>query len=100
MNRMNSVIAKPETCRLLTPDGRVEQYDFATNIISPIPSRVLVIRTGDGKYGKVQIVSYYLEAPSSPAPMDKPRFCAFRYVYQPDGSMRVRWGEKQEDGQR
>lgn len=65
-------------------------YDFATNIITPVAGRVLVVRTGDGKYAKVQIVSYYQGAPSTPTQTDKSRFYTFRYVYQPDGSRKLR----------
>ena len=65
-------------------------YDFATNIVTPIAGRVLVIRTGDGKYAKVQIVSYYKGSPSNPAPTDQPRYYTFKYVYQPDGSQTLK----------
>jgi len=65
-------------------------YDFATNIITPVAGRVLVIRTGDGKYAKVQIVSYYKGAPAAPTATDKSRYYTFKYVYQPDGSAKLR----------
>lgn len=64
-------------------------YDQTTNIISPIPGRVLVIRTGDGNYAKVEILSYYKDAPAQPAATSKSRFYTLRYVYQPDGSMKL-----------
>jgi len=61
-------------------------YDFATNIISPIPGVVLVIKTGDGKYAKVQILSYYKDAPQNPTGNEPSRYYTFKYLYQPDGS--------------
>lgn len=64
-------------------------YNFSANVISPIPGVVLVIRTGDGKYAKVQILSYYKGAPENPASSDIPRFYTIKYFYQPDGSRKL-----------
>mgnify|MGYP005864115525 FL=1 len=61
-------------------------YNSQQNWISPLAGRVLVIRTGDGKYAKVEILSYYEDAPAEPSPTAKARYYTFRYVYQPDGS--------------
>jgi hypothetical protein len=61
-------------------------YDFATNTVTPVAGRVLVIRTTDARYAKLQILSYYKGAPTTPTQSDKPRFYTFKYVYQPDGS--------------
>lgn len=62
-------------------------YDFTNNVISPIPGRVLVIRTASGKYAKVEILSYYKDAPVSVDPATAlPRYYTFRYTYQSDGS--------------
>lgn len=61
-------------------------YNQATNVISPIPGRVLVVRTADGKYAKMEILSYYENAPATPDQTSKQRYYTFRYVYQPDGS--------------
>ena len=36
------------------------------NIISPTPGKILVFRTFDGKYAKMEILSYYKDAPESP----------------------------------
>ncbi len=65
-------------------------YNQQTNIISPIPGVVLGIRTADGRYAKLQILSYYLNAPTNPGPNDRARVYTFRYVFQPDGSKRVK----------
>jgi hypothetical protein len=58
-----------------------------STIVSPIAGRVIVVRTGDGKYVKMEILSYYENAPASPNNLvDKDRFYTFRYVYQPGES--------------
>ena len=62
-------------------------YNPQLNLISPIPGRVLVVRTADGRYAKIRIVSYYRGAPASPNPQtDEARYYTFDYVFQPDGS--------------
>jgi len=61
-------------------------YDFATNIISPIPGNILVIRTASGKYAKVEILSYYKDAPASPLATSTARYYTFRFVYQANGT--------------
>lgn len=64
-------------------------YNGATNVISPIPGRVLVVRTADGKFAKMEILSYYENAPATPDQTSKQRYYTFRYVYQPDGSTKL-----------
>lgn len=63
-------------------------YDPTTHVISPIAGKILVIRTADEKYAKVEIVSYYKNAPADPttAPMEDARYYTLRYVVQTDGS--------------
>lgn len=66
-------------------------YDFVNNIVNPILTRTLIIRTGDGKYAKVEILSYYKD--SNPQPNPNPlnyRYYTFKYVYQPDGSLKIK----------
>ncbi|TAF98812.1 MAG: hypothetical protein EAZ44_10960 [Cytophagia bacterium] len=62
-------------------------YNPAQNWISPIAGKILVIRTGDGKFAKVEILNYYRDSPSSPSPSAISRYYSFRYVYQPNGSL-------------
>lgn len=66
-------------------------YDFATGIVAPRPS-VLVVRTADGRYAKVAIESYYQGAPAAEelSPDEGFRFYTFRYLFQPDGSTQLR----------
>ncbi|WOI21816.1 HmuY family protein [Nonlabens ulvanivorans] len=57
-------------------------YNFITNLVTPIPGKVVVIRTRDGRYAKVEILSYYLDQDSSnPA---NGRHYTFNYVYNPN----------------
>jgi hypothetical protein len=68
-------------------------YNGAANLITPIPGRVLVIRTASGKYAKVEILNYYkggvtLDASASDAEkLQKQRYYTFRYMYQANGSV-------------
>ncbi|MEM6685133.1 MAG: HmuY family protein [Bacteroidota bacterium] len=54
-------------------------------LINPIPGKIIVVRTHDGKYAKLEILSYYENAPDDPdAFMDASRYFTFNYVYQPN----------------
>lgn len=57
-------------------------YDVATNVISPIAGRIIVVKTAEGKYAKMEILSYYKDAPVTPTSSDLDRYYTFRYVYQ------------------
>lgn len=62
-------------------------YDPVSYIISPKPGKVFVIKTNDNKYVKMEILSFYKDAPASPnAQRDPARYYTFRYVIQTDGS--------------
>jgi hypothetical protein len=62
-------------------------YDGAAMILTPKPGKVFVIKTNDNHYVKMEILSYYKNAPSNPiATVDPSRYYTFRYVYQADGS--------------
>ena len=67
-------------------------YNGATNLVTPIPGRILVIRTASGKYAKVEIQNYYKggvtpDASASDADkLSKQRYYSFRYIFQPDGT--------------
>lgn len=61
-------------------------YNPATNIIAPIPGNVIVVRTATGKYAKVEILSYYQNAPAAPTSADVPRYYTFRFICQPNGT--------------
>ena len=60
-------------------------YNFMTNVVSPLPGKILIFRTHDDKYAKVEILSYYEEAPASPDGFaDSARYYTFNYVYNPN----------------
>ena len=63
-------------------------YDYAgppTHLISPIAGKILVFKTHDGLYAKVEILSYYKDSPSQPdAFKDGTNYYTFNYVYQPN----------------
>ncbi len=61
-------------------------YEPATNAITPIPGRVLMIRTADGRFAKISMINYYKGLPEVPAPDSQSRYVTFDYVFQPDGS--------------
>jgi hypothetical protein len=65
-------------------------YNGATMTITPIPGRIFVIRTADGKYAKIEILSYYKDAPATPTSSSQSRYYTFRYMYQPDGSAKLK----------
>ncbi len=66
-------------------------YNYAgapTFLVTPIAGKVLVFRTRDGKYAKVEILSYYKDAPSNPdAMVNESRYYTFNYVYQPNAGV-------------
>jgi len=67
-------------------------YNGPTNLVTPIPGRLLIVRTANGKYAKMEILNYYKggTTPSASASdnekLNKQRYYTFRYVLQSDGS--------------
>ena len=63
-------------------------YTYAgppTYLINPTPGKILVFRTRDGKYAKMEILSYYLGAPENPDAFSDPsRYFTVNYVHQPN----------------
>lgn len=63
-------------------------YTYAgepTHLISPTPGKILVVKTRTGKYAKMEILSYYKDAPAEPnAFEDETPYYTFNYVYQPN----------------
>ncbi|MDY7395918.1 HmuY family protein [Aureibaculum sp. 2210JD6-5] len=63
-------------------------YTYAgepTHLINPTPGKILVIKTRTGKYAKLEILSYYKDAPAEPnAFTDETPYYTFNYVYQPN----------------
>lgn len=71
------------------PDGEASNpaledwysYDFFSHVLSPRP-RTYAVRTADGRYAKVEVVSYY-------CPGTEAGCVTLRYTYQGDGSRRL-----------
>ena len=65
-------------------------YDFVTGVVSPRPV-VIALRTADGRYAKMEVLSYYRGAPEPDAldPAEGFRTYTFRYLFQPDGSRQL-----------
>lgn len=61
-------------------------YNGANNTITPIAGKFLIIRTGDERYAKMEIISYYKDAPETVSSAIADRYYTFRYVYQGDGT--------------
>ena len=61
-------------------------YSFVTHLISPRPGRILVFRTHDNKYAKMEIIYFYDTLNPQPSDGDYGGFYTFNYQYQPDGS--------------
>ncbi len=58
-----------------------------STVVSPIAGRVILIKTAEGRYAKMEILSYYKGAPVAPNnATDLDRHYTFRYVYQPAAS--------------
>ena len=53
-------------------------YSYFSHVLTPKP-RVWAVRSADGRYAKVEFISYY-------CPNLQPGCVTFRYVYQGDGS--------------
>jgi hypothetical protein len=59
-----------------------------STIVSPIAGRVIIIKTADGRYAKMEIQNYYKGAPAVVNNLtDLDRHYTFKYIYQPNGSV-------------
>ncbi|MEO5647923.1 MAG: HmuY family protein [Chitinophagaceae bacterium] len=67
-------------------------YNPVANLITPIPGRILVIRTATGKYAKVEILNYYKNGVTPAATesddikLRNQRYYKFRFIYQANGT--------------
>ena len=62
-------------------------YDMNAHILSPIPGRILVFRTHDNKYAKMEILYFYDTDNPQPSEGDFGGFYTFNYVYQAEGEI-------------
>jgi hypothetical protein len=92
-----SPAAAPNT-NLAIPTGSGNAWYVATgggpsspSVITATAGKVIVLKTADGKYAKMEILSYYKDAPAPVNPLrDIARYYTFQYVHQPDGSTRLK----------
>lgn len=66
-------------------------YNSSTNTITPIPGRVVLVKTSAGNYTKIEILSYYKGNPpvASIDPFTTPSaHYTLRYILQPDGTQK------------
>ena len=62
-------------------------YNHESHILSPIAGKILVFRTHDNKYAKMEILYYYDSEDPQPSQGDYGGFYTFNYVYQSNGSI-------------
>ena len=58
-------------------------YDMDVHIITPLANKTIVFKTKAGKYGKMEIISYYEGGIEG---FGDPRYYTFRYAVQHNGS--------------
>lgn len=83
---------------LAIPTGSGNAWYVATgggpsspSVITATAGKIIVLKTADGKFAKLEILSYYKDAPATVNPLrDAARYYTFQYVYQPDGSTRLK----------
>lgn len=63
-------------------------YNMTTHIVSPVPGNILIFKTNEGNYVKMEVLSYYKDNPPlSEVDLTSPMaYYNFQYVLQPDGS--------------
>jgi len=61
-------------------------YSLQSHIMSAISGVTIVIRTGDGKFAKLEMKTLYLGNPESPTVNTPTPYFTFRYFLQEDGS--------------
>jgi hypothetical protein len=55
------------------------KYDMSVHAILPIVGRTIIIKTAEGKFAKVEFISYYKGAPED-VPTEESKYYTFRYV--------------------
>ncbi len=88
----SAVFATDSETELAIPTGGGNgwyNYNPALNTITPIPGRVILVRTAEGNYAKIEILSYYKGNPpvAEIDPFATPSaHYTFRFALQPNGS--------------
>ncbi|WP_229216614.1 HmuY family protein [Dyadobacter sp. 3J3] len=55
------------------------KYDMTVHAILPIVGRTILVKTAEGKFAKIEFVSYYKGAPED-VPTEESKYYTFRYV--------------------
>ncbi|MCF0059005.1 HmuY family protein [Dyadobacter sp. CY356] len=55
------------------------KYDMTVHAILPILGRTIIIKTAEGKFAKIEFISYYKGAPEN-VPTEESKYYTFRYV--------------------
>lgn len=55
------------------------KYDMSVHAILPITGRTIIVKTAEGKFAKIEFISYYKGAPED-VPTDESKYYTFRYV--------------------
>ena len=55
------------------------KYDMSVHAILPIVGRTIVVKTAEGKFAKIEFISYYKGAPED-VPTEESKYYTFRYV--------------------
>lgn len=65
-------------------------YSLESHIMSPISGVVIVIKTANGNYAKIEMGSHYLGSPENPTVNTPAPYFNFRYYVQTDGSTNLK----------
>ncbi|ALU74364.1 hypothetical protein AUW17_03360 [Tenacibaculum dicentrarchi] len=90
----SEITKSPESARfkqdekgmLALPKSLWYTYNFSDHSINPVAGKVLVVKTIDGNYAKIEILSYYKDMDSSNSADPKnsgAQYYTFNYVYNP-----------------
>lgn len=55
------------------------KYDMNVHAILPITGRTIIVKTAEGKFAKIEFISYYKGAPED-VPTEESKYYTFRYV--------------------
>jgi hypothetical protein len=82
-------IGEAPNMNLAIPTGSSDgwySYEPTSKMYMPISNTIIVIKTTDERYAKMEIVNYYKEAPTNVSADTPDRHYTFKYVYQRDGT--------------
>ncbi|MBE7634564.1 hypothetical protein F7642_09515 [Tenacibaculum finnmarkense genomovar ulcerans] len=94
LGTFSEITKAPESARfkqdekgmLALPKSLWYTYNFSDHSINPVAGKVLVVKTIDGNYAKIEILSYYKDMDSSNSADPKnsgAQYYTFNYVYNP-----------------